>query len=338
MRKLAIIRKIKAIKPIEKADSIEVAIVDGWECIIKKSENFKVNDLIVYIEIDSILPELPIFEFLRDRKFKVKTIKLRGQISQGLVLPLNILPDGVYNEGDNVTDILEIKKDDPQLEEEKQKGEKNFPDWIIKTDEERIQNIPKLFEAEKQNNTEFIVTEKIDGCSATYYLQRIDDEFKFGVCSRNYDITNDTKNPSSYWYIANKYDIENVLRILIGNDDRIILQGEIIGCDSEHIGIKSIQSNKYKLKGFDFYAFNLIYSDIKINTIEMVELLKPFNIKVVPILETNFKLKDTISEMVNYSKGISILHNTKREGCIFRNYERNISFKVINPDFLLAEK
>lgn len=85
MRKLASVRKISEIRPILKADAIEVALIDGWECVVKKSENFKVGDLVVYIEVDSIMPERPEFEFLRDRKFRVKTIRLRNQISQGYV-------------------------------------------------------------------------------------------------------------------------------------------------------------------------------------------------------------------------------------------------------------
>lgn len=90
MRKLATIREIKDIQPIEGADRIEVATVDGWQVVIKKGE-FKVGDKIIYIEIDSIVPEREEFEFLRDRKFRVRTIKLRKQISQGLIMPLSIL-------------------------------------------------------------------------------------------------------------------------------------------------------------------------------------------------------------------------------------------------------
>lgn len=93
MRHLATIREIASLRPIEGADRIEVAQVDGWECVVQKGE-FHVGEHIVYIEVDSIVPERPEFEFLRDRKFRVRTIKLRGQVSQGLVLPLSILPNG----------------------------------------------------------------------------------------------------------------------------------------------------------------------------------------------------------------------------------------------------
>lgn len=361
MRRLATVRTITEIKPIEKADAIEVAIVDGWECVCKKNE-FKVGEKVVYIEIDSIVPDRPEFEFLRDRKFRVKTIKLRGQVSQGLVLPLSILPQNKnYKVDDDVTDILGVIKYDPQAEQERQlltqKADKNtnpiikflmkfkwfrrnfvkskrkggFPEWIVKTDEERIQNKTTMFNIEKDLGTEFIVTEKIDGQSGTFFLEKIGRKYHFGVCSRNINITNDPNHGGSYWKVARQFDIENVLRKLIGNADKIVLQGEILG--------EGIQGNKYKVKGYDFYAFNLIYPNRKVPTDEMTEILTPFGIKSVKIVEKNFKLKNSIAEMVEYAKGNSLLlPSQKREGVVIRNYQRDISFKVINPEFLLAEK
>jgi hypothetical protein len=357
MRRLATIRKIADIYPIANADAIEVAKVDGWECVIAKKDNFKVGDMVVFIEIDSIVPEIPQFEFLRDRKFRVRTIKLRGQVSQGLVVPLSILPKGNYKLDDDVTDVLGIKKYDPEGEQERklltQKADKvsnpiikyllkfkwfrklyikpkkgGFPAWIVKTDEERIQNKTKMFEIEKELGTRFIVTEKIDGQSATYYLEKHGHKYEFGVCSRNIHLTK--PDNSSYWTIAKQLDIENVLKKIIGKYDRIVLQGEIIG--------EVIHCNKYKIKGYDFYAFNLIYPDRKVDTIEMASILNTYNIKHVPVLEVETSLKDSISDMVEYAKGNSTLLKIKREGIVVRNYIRDISFKVINPDFLLAEK
>ena len=113
MRRLATIQKILDLKPIPNADNILCATVQGWELVVKKDE-FKIGDLCVYIEIDSIVPDKPEFEFLRDRKFRVKTIKLRKQISQGLALPLSILPQGKYKEDDDVTEILGVIKYDPE--------------------------------------------------------------------------------------------------------------------------------------------------------------------------------------------------------------------------------
>lgn len=363
MRKLATIRTISDIRPIPGADRIEVAQVDGWECVIKKGE-FQVGERIVYIEVDSIMPERPEFEFLRDRKFRVRTIKLRKQVSQGLVLPLSVLPDypfGVsYDEGTDVTDVLGVKKYDPQAEQERlllanadgctkrhgklfqfmmkfrwfrkhfgpkpRKG--GFPSWIVKTDEERVQNKTTMFENEKRNGTRFMVTEKIDGQSATYFLEKIGrKKYEFGVCSRN--IRLGKPDNTSYWSIAIKHDIRSVLMQLIGDYDRIVLQGEIIG--------PGIQKNKYQVGGYDFYAFNLIFPDHKCDTREIESHLYPYGIKTVPVLEDSKELPETIADLVEYSKGFStLLTGQKREGIVMRSMSPDISFKVINPDFLLA--
>lgn len=358
MRRLATIREIKDIKPIPDADRIEVAIVDGWECVIAKKDGFQVGDKVVYIEVDSIVPEKPEFEFLRDRKFRVRTIKLKKQISQGLVLSMSCLPAGKYNLDDDVTDIIGIKKYDPQGEQElrnaRQVAEKSknpfvkflmrfkffrkfyvkpkkggFPKWIVKTDEERIQNKTIMFEIEKSNETPFSVTEKIDGQSLTLFLERLSKKkFEFGVCSRNLRLKN--ADNSSWWTIAKQIDAENVLKQILGCGDKIVLQGEILG--------EGIQGNKYEISGYDFYAFNLIIDGTKMETKYIKEILEPFGIKTVPIIEEGFMLKDTIPDMVDYARGQSVLHKCKREGVVIRNNVRDISFKVINPEFLLEEK
>lgn len=197
-RKLAHIEKIEWIRPIERADKIEVCGVLGWECVIAKKDNFKVGDTIIYVEIDSVMPERPEFEFLRERKFRVRTIKLRGQVSQGLVLPLSLLDKNtkVVLEGD-VTEILGITKylspsereelfqQEKKISNTKNKlkkfmlryswfrrlflsktQKKGFPYWVSKTDEERIQNIPYVLEQFKDK--EVYVTEKIDYQSVTF--------------------------------------------------------------------------------------------------------------------------------------------------------------------------
>jgi len=357
MRQLATIRKIADIRPIEGADRIVVAQVDGWECVVQKDE-FHPGDTVVYVEVDSIVPECPEFEFLRPRKFRVKTIKMRGQVSQGLVLPLSILPKGKYDVGMDVTDKLGIKKYDPQLQQEmalaenktkqnkfvkfmmrfawyrrlfaKSKRKGGFPEWIVKTDETRIQNMPILFDTEKGKGTQFSVTEKMDGQSVTYFLRRLSKrKFEFGVCSRNIRLGN--PDSSSYWTVALKYDIESVLKKLIGQHDSIVMQGEICGT--------GIQGNKYHVGGYELFVFNLIFPDHKCTTAEIAELIAPHGLKTVPILEEGKVLPDSIAELVEYSKGNSIVRNAqKREGVVMRNVGRDISFKVINPDFLLAEK
>ena len=117
MRKLASIKTISEIHPIPNKDRIELAIVEGWQIIVKKDE-FKVGGRCVFVEIDSILPEKPEFEFLRSKKFRIKTMKMSGVISQGICFPLSILPEGNYNIEDDVSDLIGIKKYEPQNEPE----------------------------------------------------------------------------------------------------------------------------------------------------------------------------------------------------------------------------
>ncbi len=373
-RKLASVQKIIKLEPIPNADSIEKATVLGWECVVKKGE-FKEGDLCVYIEVDSIVPDLPDFEFLRDRKFRVRTIKLRKQVSQGLVMPLSIIK-GLYpigfehikkedysyiKEGEDLTELLKIKKYDPEGDAEramiertesikrsrvdkffrryewyrhifsKNKPSKRFPHFIHKTDEDRIQLFPHI--CEKEKGVTFLYTEKIDGQSATYallknrkrYWEIWKPEYLFIVCSRNIHLRR--PDNSSYWRIAKQYKIEEVLKSLILKDEFIILQGEIIG--------EGIRDNKYKIKGVDFYAFNLIrppYTHSMPNVISSI--LEVYGIKWVPIL-SSCCLKDSIPEMVDFSKGKSLIADTPREGIVVRNYKKGLSFKVINPDFLL---
>ena len=355
MRKLASIREIKHIRPIEGADRIVCAIVDGWECVVKKDE-FKVGEKIIYIEIDSIVPDTPDFEFLRERKFRVRTIRLRKQVSQGLVMPLSILysPDQ-YKLGDDVTEALGIMKHEPEAEKEKQlnadamtknpllkflmryswfrklypvtqKG--GFPSWIVKTDEERVQNLVKLLERASAEGLKFTVTEKLDGQSLTLFLEKKGwFRYDIGVCSRNLRLRK--PNNSSWWTVARQIGAKRFLKSF-KLAKRVVLQGEIIGT--------GIQGNKYGIKGYDFYAFNLIVDGRKYATEKMESILTSFGIKTVPILDSEFELKPNVADIVAYAQGTSKLANIEREGIVLRNIERNISFKAISPKFLLAEK
>ncbi|HIE27970.1 TPA: hypothetical protein EYP66_11855 [Candidatus Poribacteria bacterium] len=162
-RALAHIERIRSIEPIEGADRIEKSTILGWEVVIRKEE-FKVGDLVVYIEIDSILPEREEFEFLRDRKFRIKTVRLRGQVSQGIAFPLSILPDGIQiEEGLDVTEALNIHKYEPPIPAQLSGVVKGaFPSFIPKTDETRIQSVPDVLVRHK--GKVFFISEKLDGC------------------------------------------------------------------------------------------------------------------------------------------------------------------------------
>jgi len=364
-RQLATIQTVEKIRPIPNADKIVVAEVLGWEVVIRKDE-FKIGDKVVYIEVDSIVdPTNPYFAFMQERKYRVRAIKLRKQISMGLCCPISILPTKNYKIGDDVTDILKITKYDPEGDREralqeqqdgvkrsrinkflyrsslyrrifgKKKEYKGFPKFIKKTDEERIQNMPWVC---RDQDTQFFVTEKLDGQSASYFLLHNKKKwyqrkatFTFGVCSRNVYLRK--KDSSNYWKIAEKYNIEATLYNLIGDSEFIVLQGEICGT-----GVQCAQVNPYKLTGLEFYAFNLVFDGRRVNHNSMVELLSPLSILTVPLLYNTYTLNTDVHEVVRDSIGTSkLLANIQREGFVIRNYEKNISFKVLNPEYLLQE-
>jgi hypothetical protein len=359
MRKLASIQRISSITSIVGADQIETVSVLGWAVVVRKTDKFKEGDLVCYCECDSILPERPEFEFLRERKFRIKTIKLRQQVSQGICFPLSILPKGKYQEGDDVTEILGVKKYDPQAVFEQKESDrlasisKNrldkffkryawyrriffkpnrlpFPAFIKKTDEDRIQLFPHI--CETHADTMFQVSEKIDGQSATYFLirnrvkwQRWFKPYIFGVCSRNFQLTK--PDNSSYWDIARKLKMKDKLAsLMIGEWSRVVIQGEIIG--------PKIQGNKYKRNENEFYAFNLFYDDEQVDNVQLDFLALEIGLKTVPMI-FNAKLAPTIKENLELANGVSILSNTLREGVVYRDYTKGLSFKVVSPEFLL---
>lgn len=280
----------------------------------------------MYAEIDSVFPDQEDFEFLRPRKFRIKTIKLRGQISQGICFPLHILPEGNYKEDQDVTELLGVIKYEPQIPACLQGEVKGtFPSFIPKTDETRVQVLQR--DLSRLKDAECVITEKLDGTSTTFYLK--DDEF--GVCSRNMDLKETEGN--SYWKMAKKYKVEENLR---RHGQHLALQGETIG--------SQIQSNKYKLPGGEqqFFLFNIFDIDAYryLDHQEFLEVAEKLQLPTIPILDDGFSLIDDIDSLVEMSKGNSVLNaNTKREGFVIKLKKElgrgKRSFKVINPEFLL---
>lgn len=375
MRKLAHIEKIEWKRPIEGADRIELVGVLGWQCIAKKDE-FNVGDYCVYIEIDSIVDkENPDFAFLENKNYKIKTMKMKGVLSQGIVFPLSILKGQIYTLGDDVTDELKIKKIEDELPKQREvnpldklrqrhkklcknkvfkwfmrfkwfrkiafklllpkKKPKNFPDWIIKTDETRLQNIPSVLET--YAGKPMVVTEKLDGTSTTFGLKKNGrKKYEFVVCSRNVrqeDITQKCYYEDNVYHeMAIKYKMREVLTKIMEkfNANIVVLQGETIG--------EAIQGNKYNLQGRDFYAFNLIIDGKKIDSAVATDLMHEFGIKWVPIISAQFILLPTVDEMIAYADGTSVLTDDLREGLVIRDHENTVSFKCISNQFLLKHK
>lgn len=328
-RKLASIQKIGLIEPIEGADSIVRAGVLGWQVVIRKDE-FQTGDLCVYCEIDSLLPDKPEYEFLKARGMRIRTLRLRGQVSQGICFPLSVLPEGIIpEEGLDVTDLLGvIKYEHPIPANLAGQIKGNFPSCIPKTDETRVQTLQPVLEAFA--NTPCYVTEKLDGSSVTYAL--IDGDFH--VCSRNLNILDDGKN--SLWRVAQALEVEAKLRSLGQN---AALQGEIIG--------EGIQGNKYKLRGQSVRFFNLMLIDAYrfLDYTELVHQLNSLELSMVPVLEDNYQLEMNIPSLVKKSIGKSVLNpQLQREGIVIRPLIEQrtalkglgrVSFKAINPEFLL---
>lgn len=333
-RKLASVRVISDIQPIEGADMIELAIVDGWKVVVAKNVGHKVNDLVVYCEIDSFLPIKEEFEFLRKGSYKkmvdgtegfrLRTIKLRGQVSQGLILPIHVLPLlEMVSEGQDVTEMLGIVKYEPPIPAElagKVKG--LFPSFLRKTDEERIQNLSGEIETWKDKT--FYVTEKLDGSSATFYYK----DGEFGVCSRNLELLETEDN--TFWKFARQTDLENKMKEFSLN---ISLQGELIG--------EGIQGNPYKMKGQTVKFFNLFGIDSQeYYSLPVFEsVCNRFGVDMVPILDKNFELPKSVENILKYAEDKSVLNSTfDREGVVIRSLDRRISFKAISNKFLLNEK
>lgn len=218
--------------------------------------------------------------------------------------------------------FLGKKKDNP----------KGFPNWIVKTDEVRIENCPFYLDSDE----EWIQTEKLDGTSCTFAVNRIKknkDKFEFIVCSRNVrqlDRNQETYHESNvYWELADKYDIEKILTnyAIKGNRNRVVLQGE---------GIGNVQGNPYKLKEDDLYIFNLIVDDVRFGTEKMAAFCQTYGLKNVPIIDRNHKLPKTMEDMKCEADGYSVINpKVKREGFVYRSLDGKKSFKNVSREYLL---
>ena len=218
-----------------------------------------------------------------------------------------------------------------------------WPSWVVKTDEERIQNLPQLFPPDE---TEWFVTEKIDGTSTTFTMKKGKrGKYEFYVCSRNVCFDKPEKEEklfyetNVYTEMAIKYDMEKVLHSLLyetkglsENLDFVTIQGETYG--------KSVQKRDYHMDNIDFMAFNLIYGDKefgakRLNPREMADTLSKYNIPCVPILDEHFKLLNTIDEMIEYADGNSVIDGDYREGIVLRTYDATDSFKAVSNTYLI---
>jgi RNA ligase (TIGR02306 family) len=341
MRKMATVRRVDAVNPIPDADAIEVATVGGWRVVIKKGE-FVPGDLAVYCEIDSWIPHA-IAPFLskgtEPRVYngvageRLRTVKLRGQVSQGLLLPHDIVWDknmfdfNRFDAGDDVSELLNIQKWEAPIPAQLA-GEVRgmFPGFIPKTDQERIQNLTAEFADWTERKLHWEVTEKLDGSSMTVYVFDEDE----GVCSRNLNLRETEGN--SLWTVARRNDLIGKIR---STGQNLAFQGELIG--------EGIQGNPYKIRGQEFYLFDIydIGAGRYLTPLERQALAARLQVRCVPTIAAHANPYDTlgiedIAQMLKFAEGKSVLMNTtEREGLVFKCHEEAVSFKAISNKFLL---
>ena len=338
MRKMATIRKIDALRPIVGADAIECAVVGGWTCVVKKGE-FKEGDLAVYCEIDSWIPH-EIAPFLSRGNFprvyndvkgeRLRTVKLRGQLSQGLLLPLEPTCANIESElfeGLDVSLPLNIVKwERPMNAQLAGMAKGNFPSLIPKTDQERCQNLVKEIAQAAEDGLQFEVTEKLEGSSMTVYL--IDGVF--GVCSRNLDLKETEDN--TFWQVARRDDIEGKMWVIPGTDD-FAIQGELIG--------PGIQGNIYKLSKPEFRVFDVysISGGYYLAPSNRYAIINAMGLLHVPVLKSDFMLTtETVADLLHMAEGTSVMGTItgpEREGIVFKQVSGGMTFKAISNRYLL---
>lgn len=349
-RKLATVRTIAELKPIEGADLIELAIVDGWQCVVKKGEH-SAGDKVVYFEVDSFIPAtLPFMESFKERfsifngieGLRVKTIKLRGQISQGIIISiqdLHRLPYHKFVDEDISLDeaLGVIKYERPENQGGRfgingsAKGD--FPWWISKTDQERVQNMPWVLNSEEV----FEVTIKLDGSSITVY--NLEEGSKYspdgnsvvGVCSRNVDLKEE--EGGAFWSTAKELGVVDAIK---GCGRDLAIQGELIS--------PSIQGNFEGVSQPEIHIYDVydITEQKYLKPTERLQLLSNLGLGHLAIKQLGVGSPATmfggdLSKALDYAEGDG-LYSGYREGVVFKSFDSDTSFKIISNQYLLKEK
>ncbi|MCL2381616.1 MAG: RNA ligase (ATP) [Treponema sp.] len=333
MRSLVTIQKVKAISGIADSDFLELAHIMGWQCVVKKGE-FREGDLGVYFEVDSFLPVEDRYEFLRNssyrdnddngKGFRIRTAKMRGQLSQGLLLPVARFPElEGFSEGDDVTEKLGVKK--WYIPETSTPGGAIIgerPHGIPASDEIRIQSALDLLD--KLKGKPYYITTKMDGTSGIVYF--IDG--KTGCCSRNMEIGDE--EGALYWMPVYKYGLKEKLAAYGKN---IVLTGEICG--------PGIQKNKLRLPSIEWYVFDVKDWDTGayMPFDKSLEICAELGLGFAPLEERGDSFGYTLEELLEKAKG-KYPSGLDKEGIVVRDVmlPKAVSFKVLNNDALLKEK
>jgi len=338
-RKMATVRRIDDIQPIIGADLIEAVKIGGWNVVAQKSMGYKAGDLVIYCEIDSFIPnEIAPFltqggkepkEYKGVKGERLRTKKLKGVVSQGLLLPLSVVFEldpqtSVDIVGTNVSEILGVQKYEPPAEFLAANAKGSFPYFIPKTDQERIQNLKNKYNDWYVESNTWEVTEKLHGSSMTVYFK----DGEVGVCSRNLELKEDLDN--TFWKTAHSSGAVEALKSLGKN---MAVQGELIG--------PGINDNIYKLTDFKFYVFNIFDIDkqqyfVPSHCRSVVEKLQLLH---VPVLYSEVLQQDNIEDVLSYAEGKSQLNiTTEREGLVFKKFDASESFKAISNRWLIKHE
>jgi RNA ligase (TIGR02306 family) len=333
MRALVTIQRVKAITAIPDSDFLEAAHIMGWTCVVKKGE-FREGDLGVYFEVDSFLPVDPRYEFLRGssyrenedngKGFRIRTAKMRGQLSQGLFLSLAQFP-GIAGaaEGDDVTEKLGVKK--WYIPETAGAGGTiigDRPAGIPASDEIRVQSALELLD--QLRGKPYYITTKMDGTSGiVYYL-----DGKIGCCSRNKEIKDEAD--ALYWSPVYRYGLKEKLA---ARGKNIVLTGEICG--------PGIQKNRLRLSALDWYVFDVKDWDSGsyVPYDKALEICASLGLPFVPLEERGDSFAYSLEELLEKARG-KYPSGLDKEGIVVRDAAspKAVSFKVLNNDALLKEK
>lgn len=365
MRQLVTIRTVQEVHPIEGADVIEVAVIDGWRSIVKKEYGLQPGVPCVYFEIDSFLPMEERYEFLRQSSFKrmgeqdgirLKTMRLRGVLSQGLALPFsmfkeeiqsitNAIPEGTPAEEvyqiivkQDWTALLGVQLYEPYIPPDQMgKIRGNFPSFVRKTDQERCQNNGNYIFADSDpyKSYRYEVSMKLDGTSFTGFKYNDRD----GVCSRNNELDQeDADNKYVNMFVNSK--LKEVLNSIGRN---YAVQGELMG--------PSIQKNREEMKVQKLYVFDIFDIDAQkqLPPEERIQFMDTMYkagldsnlVQHVPILHNNVSLEElgiaNVDQLLQFAEGASIKHPI-REGLVFKSMDGQFTFKAISNQYLLKQK
>ncbi len=348
MKNLATIQKVTNVRNHPNADALDLVQVLGWQVVTKRGE-YKENDLCVYVCIDTVLPEKPEFEFLRNKSFRIKPIRLRQEYSNGICFPVTFVPGyagpsntptefffnrktevgedhGIHEVGDDVTDLIGVKKyEKPISPELAGQAVGGFPSFLIITDEDNLRSypdaVPELY------GRPFYITRKEDGSSGTYFIN----SGEFGVCSRRIHLKDTEGN--GFWRIARKYDIEAKLRAAFP-DLNIAIQGEVVG--------PGVQKNPIGLTELEFKLFNIfdINGRAYFDYAKIVDFCATTGIPMVPVIAEGSTFGYSLTDLIQLASE-QMYGDKPAEGIVIRPKESfysqalkgHWSGKVINEKY-----